>query len=96
MKITISPALKDRRLITPAIIGFAAGMLTWGQAHASQQYQPEPAPTTSIEVTAPITSNTPSTQVDPNLPPVDATVYEDGSWVAGDESGCLPWGLCND
>lgn len=28
--------------------------------------------------------------------PADATIYEDGSWASDTESGCLPWGLCND
>lgn len=28
--------------------------------------------------------------------PTGATVYEDGSWVLGDESGCIPGGMCED
>lgn len=27
-------------------------------------------------------------------PVPSVTVYEDGSWVQGDESGCIPGGLC--
>lgn len=28
--------------------------------------------------------------------PGDARVYEDGSWVAGDRTGCIPGALCDD
>ena len=61
---------KNPALILPAAIAFAAGMLLFGQVHASQQYAtPDPNPTIT---------------------------YEDGSWVSGDQSGCLEGGLCND
>lgn len=33
--------------------------------------------------------------IDPTMPE-GATVYEDGSWTAGDLAGCIPGALCDD